>query len=125
MRTRELNSEHAFVDPLSVFMYVDELKGQPVELTVVPYRDWKVTTGLTSVPGKPFTFTAPTFEYFGDCPLEIGHQKDFDFIVDDKRHTISIYGDGNWNIDTLITDFTKIVIANKDGENFRTSAMCS
>lgn len=114
MRTRELNSEHAFVDPLSVFMYVDELKGQPVELTVVPYRDWKVSTGLTSVPGKPFTFTAPTFEYFGDCPLEIGHQKDFDFIVDDKRHTICIYGDGNWNIDTLITDFTKIVIANKE-----------
>lgn len=114
MRTRELNSEHAFIDPLSVFMYVQELKEKPVELTVEPYQDWKVTTGLNSVPGKPFTFTAPTFEYFGDCPLEIGRQKDFDFFVDGKQHTISIYGEGNWNIDTLITDFTKIVIANKE-----------
>ncbi len=114
MRTRELNSEHAFVDPLSVFMYSEERKNAPVELTVVPYGQWKVTTGLEDVPGKPNTFTAPDFEYFGDCPLEIGLQKDFDFYVDGKRHVISIYGDGNWNSDTLISDFTRIVIANKE-----------
>lgn len=114
MRTRELNHEHAFIDPLAVFMYVEELKRSPVELTIVPFGDWKVTTGLESVEGKPFTYTAPNFEYFGDCPIEIGHQKDFDFYVDKKKHTISIFGDGNWNIDTLITDFTKIVIANKE-----------
>ncbi|MFZ4619167.1 MAG: M61 family metallopeptidase [Bacteroidota bacterium] len=114
MRTRELNSEHAFVDPLSVFMYMDERKNSPLELTVIPYRDWKVTTGLEEVSGRPFTFSAPNFEYFGDCPLEIGNQHDFDFFVDGKKHTISIYGDGNWNSDTLITDLTKIVIANKE-----------
>ena len=114
MRTRELNSEHAFVDPLSVFMYVDELKNKPLQLTVVPFGDWKVTTGLDESDGAPFTFSAPTFEHFGDCPLEIGHQKDFDFFVDGKRHIISIYGEGNWNIDTLINDVTKIVIANKE-----------
>jgi predicted metalloprotease with PDZ domain len=114
LRTRELNSEHAFIDPLSVFMYVEELKNKPLELNVVPFGDWKITTGLEELPGKPFTFTAPNFEYFGDCPLEIGNQKDFQFFVDRKKHIISIYGDGNWNSDTLITDFTKIVIANKE-----------
>ncbi len=114
LRTRELNSEHAFVDPLSVFMYVEELKNRPIELNVIPFGNWKVTTGLEEVPGRPFTFSAPTFEYFGDCPLEIGNQKDFQFFVDGKKHIISIYGEGNWNSDTLITDFTKIVIANKE-----------
>ncbi len=114
LRTRELNSEHAFVDPLSVFMYVEELKNKPIELKVIPFGNWKVTTGLEEVPGKSFTFSAPNFEYFGDCPLEIGNQKDFQFFVDGKKHIISIYGDGNWNSDTLITDFTKIVIANKE-----------
>ena len=113
-RTRELNTDHAFLDPLSVFMYVDELKNKPVELKVVPFEGWKVTTGLEEVTGKPFTFSAPNFEYFGDCPLEIGNQKDFEFFVDGKKHIISIYGEGNWNSDTLITDFTKIVIANKE-----------
>lgn len=114
MRTRELNSEHAFIDPLAVFMYVEELKNKPIELTVLPFSNWKVSTGLDEVVGKPLTFSAPNFEYFGDCPLEIGNQKDFEFYVDNKKHIISIYGEGNWNIETLITDFTKIVIANKE-----------
>ena len=82
LRTRELNSEHAFVDPLSVFMYVEELKNKPIELKVIPFGNWKVTTGLEEVPGKSFTFSAPNFEYFGDCPLEIGNQKDFQFLLE-------------------------------------------
>jgi predicted metalloprotease with PDZ domain len=114
MRTRELNSEHAFVDPLSVFMYTDEAKNSPVQLRVIPFGNWKVTTGLEEIPGSPFTYSAPTFEYFGDCPLEIGNQHDFEFFVDGKKHILSIYGEGNWNSDTLITDITKIVIANKE-----------
>lgn len=114
MRTRELNSDHAFVDPLAVFMYTEETKLLPLTLTVRPFGDWHVTTGLDAVPGSANTFTAPTFEHFGDCPVEIGNQHDFDFYVDGKKHTISIFGDGNWNADTLINDFTRIVIANKE-----------
>lgn len=114
MRTRELNSEHGFVDPLSVFMYVENLKNKPLQLTVRPFGDWKVTTGLDEVPGTPFTFTAPNFEYFGDCPLEIGNQKDIEFYVEGIKHIISIYGEGTWNSDTLITDFTKLIIENKN-----------
>lgn len=113
-RTRELNSEHAFVDPAAVFMYVDELKNKPLELTIHPYGNWHVTTGLDDVEGKMFTYRAPSFEYFADCPIEIGNQKDFTFQVDTKDHIISIYGEGNWNIDTLIRDFSKIVTVNKE-----------
>jgi predicted metalloprotease with PDZ domain len=112
-RTRELNADHAFLDPSSVFMFVDALKSQPLRLTVHPFGNWHVTTGLDPVEGMPHTFTAPNFEYFADCPLEIGLQKDFEFFVDGKQHIISIYGDGNWNSDTLISDFTKIVNENK------------
>jgi predicted metalloprotease with PDZ domain len=112
-RTRELNADHAFLDPSSVFMYVNELKNTPLRLTVTPYGNWHVTTGLDPVEGMPHTFTAPNFEYFADCPLEIGLQKDFEFFVDGKQHIISIYGDGNWNSDTLISDFAKIVNENK------------
>ncbi len=113
-RTRELNSDHAFVDPLAVFMYVEELKNSPLELTVFPFSDWKVTTGLDDVPGKQFSYRAPNFEYFGDCPMEIGTHKDFEFFVDGKKHIISIFGEGNWNSDTLINDFTRLIIVNKE-----------
>lgn len=114
MRTRELNSEHAFLDPAAVFLYVDELKTLPLRLTVHPYGNWHVTTGLEKVPGAAHTFTAPDYEYFADCPLEIGTQTDIEFMAGGKRHIISIYGDGNWNRDTLIADFTRIILANKE-----------
>ena len=111
-RTRELNSEHAFLDPAAVFMYVEELKNAPLRLTVLPFENWHVTTGLDEVPGVPHTFTAPEYEYFADCPLEIGTQTDIVFTAGGKKHIISIYGEGNWNRDTLAADFTKIVLAN-------------
>ncbi|MDD8017281.1 MAG: PDZ domain-containing protein [Bacteroidota bacterium] len=113
-RTRELNDEHAFLDPAAVFMYVDELKTLPLELNVIPHDQWHVTTGLDEVEEKKFTFASPNFEHFIDCPLEIGNQKDFQFTVDGKQHILSIYGNGNWNADTLITDLTKIIMANKE-----------
>ncbi len=113
MRTRELNGEHAFLDPLAVFMYVDELKNVPLQLTVVPYGDWKVTTGLEEVKGLPLTYSAPNFEYFGDCPIEIGRQQDFTFDVDGVPHIISMYGEGSWKIDSLISDIKKIVEVTK------------
>jgi predicted metalloprotease with PDZ domain len=112
-RTRELNSDHAFLDPAAVFLYVDELKTEPLRLTVRPFGNWHVTTGLDEEPGKPNTFTAPEYEYFADCPLEIGTQTDIEFTAGGKKHIISIYGKGNWNRDTLVADFTRIVLANK------------
>lgn len=113
MRTRELNSEHAFLDPAAVFMYVDALKNSPLRLTVRPFGNWHVTTGLDDVPGIPHTFSAPDYEYFADCPLEIGTQTDIPFTAGGKKHVISIYGEGNWNSDTLVADFTKIILANR------------
>lgn len=113
-RTRELNSGHAFVDPAAVFMYLEELKNTPFEISIIPYGNWHVTTGLDEAEGKKYTYVSPSFEYFADSPLEIGNQRDFEFFAGDKKHIISIYGDGNWNADTLIRDFRKIVVANKE-----------
>ncbi|MBW7888452.1 MAG: M61 family metallopeptidase [Bacteroidetes bacterium] len=112
MRTRELNSEHAFLDPLAVFMYTEQTKNNPLQLTITPYGNWHVTTGLEQSKDHPLVFTAPNFEYFGDCPIEIGNQFDKEFFVEGKKHLISIYGEGNWNADTLVKDFTAIIKAN-------------
>ncbi len=111
-RTRGLNDQHAFVDGTSVFMYVERYRHLPLTLTVKPYGNWHVTTGLASK--GPTTFTAPGYDYFIDCPLEIGNQKDFRFMVDGILHVLSIFGEGNWNADTLIRDISKIVHTEKE-----------
>ncbi len=111
-RTRGLSDERAFVDGAAVFMYVDKYRWQPVSLTVHPFGNWHVTTGLDSVAGKSNTFNAPHYEYLADCPLEIGTQKDFNFKVLGKDHVLSIAGEGNYDADVLIKDITKIVEEN-------------
>lgn len=114
MRTRGLNDEHAFVDGCAAFMYIDRYRHLPLTLAVTPYQDWHVTTGLDAVPGEQFRFSAPDFDYLVDCPLEIGHQKDFEFDVEGKKHVLSIFGKGNYDADTLVKDISKIVKANKE-----------
>lgn len=113
-RTKGLNDEHAFVDPATTFMFIKKYDKSPMTLTIVPYGNWHVTTGLDAVSGKENTFMAPKYEYFADCPIEIGNQKDFSFEVDGKRHTLMIYGEGNWDEKKMIPDLTKLVKANKE-----------
>ena len=113
MRTRGLNDEHAFVDPAAVFMYVSSLKNRPLTIEVKPYGAWKVTTGLDAVRGKTNVFGAPTYEYFADCPIEVGNQKEFTFDVDGVPHVWMIAGEGNYDIDRIIEDTKKLVLANK------------
>jgi len=111
-RTRGLNDLHAFVDESAVFMYAEKYRSLPVSLTVHPYKNWHITTGLEAE--GPNSFVAPDYDYFIDCPLEIGNQKDFQFRVDGVPHVLSMYGEGNWNADTLIRDVSKIVKAEKE-----------
>ncbi len=111
-RTRGLNDQHAFVDGTSVFMYAERYRHLPISLSVKPYGRWHTTTGLASKGVN--TFTAPDYDYFIDCPLEIGNQKDFQFKVDGIPHVLSIFGEGNWNADTLIRDISKIVRTEKE-----------
>ncbi|MBI5216499.1 MAG: M61 family metallopeptidase [Ignavibacteriae bacterium] len=112
-RTRGLNDEHGFVDGTAVFMYVEKFRALPVRLNVIPFANWHVITGLESAEGTTNEFTAPNYDVFVDCPLEIGTQKDFPFEVEGVPHVLSIAGEGNWNADTLIKDITKIVQTTK------------
>lgn len=111
-RTRGLDDTHGFVNGTAVFMYAEKYRRNPLTLTVNPYGDWHVTTGLDNVGNNANEFSAPDYDYFVDCPMEIGNQVDFDFDVDGYPHTISFYGEANYDRQRLIDDFTKIIKKN-------------
>lgn len=113
-RTRGLNEDHAFVDGCAVFMYIERYRHLPLAVTVVPYGDWHVTTGLEALPNEPFKFSARNFDYLADSPFEIGHQKDFEFQVEGKKHVLSIFGEANYDPGVLTGDISTIVKANKE-----------
>ena len=113
-RTRGLNDEHAFVDGCAVFMYLQQYRSVPIRLTVIPFQDWHVTTGLETVRGEANKFLAPNYDFLADAPLEIGSQKDYEFEAEGKKHVISIYGPATFNMDNMIADFSKLIKANKE-----------
>ncbi len=114
LRTRGLNDEHGFVDGSSVFMYAEEYRNLPLTLTVHPFGDWHVTTGLDSLPGERFIFQASDYDHLVDCPLEIGNQQDREFLIDGIPHVLSFAGTPPCDVDLLIGDLTRIVTMNRD-----------
>ncbi len=109
LRTRGLNDQHAYVNGSAVFMYVEKFRKQPLTLQVQPFGNWHVSAGLDRVKDKPHRFHAPDYDYFIDCPLEIGTHKDFEFEVQGKKHYLSIFGPGNWESDKLLERLKKVV----------------
>lgn len=117
VRTSFLDLTHGFVSGSGVFMYVPDLKEKSGELTILPYKDFKkITTSLkrksedmSGDGAQQFVFTS--YDELADCPIEIGNQVTFDFMAAGIKHTVAMYGEGNYSIPTLQKDMAKIVEA--------------
>ena len=109
VRTNELNSQHAFFNPTATLMHPRGHIKAPSTVTVVPYGNWKVATGLRKVPGKENTFRAVDFDILYDSPFEVSDFNEISFEVLGKMHRYVITGDGNYDLKKLAADTAKIV----------------
>lgn len=115
VRTSFLDLSHGFISGSGVFMYMDNYKNLPGELTVKPYKDFKtISTSLLPVSESVASdgsvkFTFKDYDQLVDCPLEIGNQEVFHFMASGVDHTVAMYGEGNYDVNTLKKDMTKIV----------------
>jgi len=125
VRTSFLDLTHGFVSGSGIFMYVDELKNKTGNLTVIPHASFKKVT--TSLPQKSegttgdglHQFTFESYDQLADCPIEIGNHALFDFTAAGVKHTVAMYGEGNYEVNRLQKDMAKIVETTTDifGEN--------
>ncbi len=111
LRTRGLDEDHGFVDGAALFLYCEKYRSLPVRLEVKPFKGWHVTTGLD---GKGKNYTAPDYDYFVDCPIEIGTQKDHEFKVKGVPHVLSVSGQATYDADSVTRDIAKIVTLMSD-----------
>ena len=111
-RTRGLDENHAFINGSSLFMYADELRKLPVNLNVSPYNNWKISTGLEYINEIENIFYAPDYDTLIDSPLEIGIQKDYELVVNGKKHILSFHGKADYDINRLTEDFSLIIKKN-------------
>jgi len=114
VRTSFLDETHGFVSGPSMFMYLDGHKETGGELLIQPHSSFKrISTGLTQKSdvkqGNNQTFTFDNYDQLVDCPIEIGNQYEFDFEAAGVKHTVAMYGEGNFDPERLKEDMAKIV----------------
>lgn len=120
VRTSFLDLTHGFVSGSGVFMYVNGHQNRKGTLEVVPYKDFKVvSTGLPKSSAGKFTYEFENYDQLADCPIEIGNQEVFDFMAAGVKHTVAMYGEGNYEVEQLKIDMARICEAatNVFGEN--------
>ena len=109
VRTSFLNAEHGYVNGASMFMYPDGLQKEASEITVVPYKDWKVvSTALPAVSNQPFTFRAANYDEVVDSPFEIGNHEVWQFEVNSIPHRVAMFGESNAIKERFLADLKKI-----------------
>jgi predicted metalloprotease with PDZ domain len=115
VRTSYVDVDHAYFNGTSVFMYVkDELDASGI-LTIVPYQNWKkVNTGLAKKDGSEWVRSYPNYDILVDSPIEIGNQLTFDFMAAGVKHTVAMFGEGNFDIEKLKKDMARIVETTTD-----------
>ena len=92
-------------------MFVENHLDATGELIVVPHEGFsEVSTALPKKDkNRPYVFTYSDYDHLVDCPLEIGNQLIFDFDASGVKHTVAIYGEGNFEIERLKMDMTKVI----------------
>lgn len=108
VRTNELNDEHAFWNNGALLLFPKDQLKAPSTVTVKPYGNWKIATGLPKVAGQTNVFRAENFDVLYDSPFEVSDFAETTFTVQGKPHRIVITGEGNYDLRQMAKDVAKI-----------------
>lgn len=115
VRTSFLDLTHGYVSGTGVFMYVDGHKDKKGTLEIVKPSIFKtISTALPKASISIAKDGSESFEFANydqlvDCPIEIGNQVVFDFMASGVKHTVAMYGEGNYDIPSLKRDMAKVI----------------
>jgi predicted metalloprotease with PDZ domain len=111
--TPYVDETRAYVLPAGVFLYIDKMIKHPVIVKIVPDAKWsRVATGLDSIAGKKFTYTAPDFDILYDSPFLVGNLEElFPFYIRGVKHRFIGYKLGDFDREQFIVDLKRIVDA--------------
>lgn len=108
-RTRHVDADHAFLNPAAVFVYADQFRDLPIELSLDLPEGWQAASGMEQpAPGR---FVAPHYDRLVDSPIEAGT---FDLVsFEAAGMNIDFLIDGIWDGDEerLVEDMSALVTA--------------
>jgi len=111
--TPYVDDHRAYILPCGVFLFINGMLNHSAEVEVRPYSQWNnVATGLDSVAGKKFTYTAPDFDILYDCPILVGNLEELpSFTVKGIPHRFIGYQLGDFDKTQFMNELKKIVEA--------------
>jgi predicted metalloprotease with PDZ domain len=95
----QLNSDHAFINPAMILMYVPERRSEQVSLSIgeapngwkLASSAWQATTSFSRA--GPFTLGAANYDALGDAPIEAAQFDQFDLSGITPSISVAVHGD--------------------------------
>ena len=109
----QLNSEHAFINPAMIILYVPERRSENVKLSFPNLPDnWKAATatsgGLEAAGGaRAYFFEAPNYEGLADGPIEVGKFDEFQLTGISPEIRVVVHGE-SWRRKQVEEDLRRI-----------------
>jgi predicted metalloprotease with PDZ domain len=106
----QLDTNHAFINPAMILMYVPERHDEDVTITFTDApANWHIAVELPDASnGGGHAFTAANFEALADAPIDVGTFDQFQFQAGGRPIRVAISGRG-WKRDQLTDILTRIV----------------
>ena len=109
----QLNSEHAFINPAMIFMYVPERRGEKVMIPIPELpQGWRIESASSILEVENGhedwkVIAASSYDALVDGPIEIGKFQEFDLPGISPKVSVVVHGE-NWSKKRVEEDLTKI-----------------
>jgi predicted metalloprotease with PDZ domain len=106
-RVNHIDASHAFLDASGTFVYSPEFRNEPINVNLSVPANWNSYSGMDSG-AKDHSFSAANYDILVDSPIETGISEHREFNADGKQYELVIWGEGNYDIDKMVDDLTKL-----------------
>ena len=107
-RARHIDDSHAFVDASGFFMFSESFRQEPVTVELNVPKAWRSVSGMENYKNK-HSFKASDYDVLVDSPIETGINELRTFEVDGREYELVVWGEGNYDIELMLTDLKKLV----------------
>ena len=100
---------YAYLHGVSAFGYIEGYTNEQILLTLNPNDNWSnVEVALPQTKATGFIFTCANYDLLADSPIAIGNFDVGIYESGNVPHKVVMIGEGNYNLDTIVSDFKKI-----------------
>ncbi|GIU28811.1 PDZ domain-containing protein [Shewanella schlegeliana] len=106
-RVNHIDASHAFLDASGTFVYSPEFRDEPIRVSLKVPNNWNSYSGMDRG-AKEHSFAADNYDILVDSPIETGISEHREFSADGRQYELVVWGEGNYDIDKMVTDLTKL-----------------